>query len=631
MISNPSAKFKQLKQKHKVLSEVKRKVYELDAKTIAFYRRNPCIAAEDLLGVRLIDSQKYILQSTWNAQHSAWCCSRNFGKSLIGAVFIILKAILYENQAIYIVSSVGDQAKETFEKIEQIVTRIGKTAASFRNLKDIVEKETTKSGSNKTGFSHNPAGYEVSFFNGSAIYTLNSNPDSARSRRATLVFFDEAAFCSDELIAVCEAFATQSTDFVTSTDRDFRADLVPLKVPTQLVYASSQDDMDTMFYKHYKEFSKKMIAGDRNYFACDMICDTAINIFIDGEKSPPLLTQEKVDTAMKLDPDKARREYYNEPTRDGGSSQIVKWRTVRKNEKLIIPYAEWRPENRIVLAFDPARTGDNSILSVMNLYEDSELGLCGDVINCVNFIDIATKHKYMLDSAKQLQMIRNYLLLYNGDNPDYEYIDRLLIDAGAGGGGLAYTDHLLSDWTDASGKVHKGLIDKENPIYSENAKHHRDAIDKLRAISPKKYRTQMVEEFIELFELGVIKLPFGNTGQDFIRIAKTVEAKKGAKKKDIEEEFDLYYLSDEEKIALAQIDLMKNEITSIHKSSNAEKTSVVYALANEKRNKMHDDRFYTILMLAHRLYELRRSSSMRVDRNKKDTSTLFQVRKPVFK
>ena len=84
---------------------------------------------------------------------------------------MILKAILYENQAIYIVSSVGDQAKETFSKIEEIVTRIGKTAASIRSLKDIVEKETKKTATNKTGYSHNPAGYEVEFYNGSSINT----------------------------------------------------------------------------------------------------------------------------------------------------------------------------------------------------------------------------------------------------------------------------------------------------------------------------------------------------------------------------------------------------------------------------------------------------------------------------
>lgn len=165
-----------------IMTEAKRKICELDAESIAYYRRNPCIACEDLLGIRLIDSQKWILQMSWNTPHVLWCCSRNFGKSFLGAILMILKAILYENQAVYIISSVGDQSKETFSKIEEIIQRIGKTAASIKSLKDIVEKETKKSSTNKTGFSHNPASYKVEFYNGSEIFTLNGNPDSNRSK-----------------------------------------------------------------------------------------------------------------------------------------------------------------------------------------------------------------------------------------------------------------------------------------------------------------------------------------------------------------------------------------------------------------------------------------------------------------
>ncbi len=291
-----------------VMTDIKRKACECDAETIAFYRRNPVIACRDLLGIQLFDAQAYMLEQSWNAQHVLWACSRNFGKSFVGAIFMILKALLYENQAIYIVSSVGDQSKETFTKIEEIVTRIGKTSASIRSLKDIAENETVKTPTNKTGFSHNPAGYSVAFYNGSEIFTLNSNPDSARSRRATLVFFDEAAFCADELITVCEAFATQNTDFVTDTSNSYNPDTEPRRVPTQLVYASSQDNMDKIFYKHYKNFAKRMIAGDRDYFACDMICDVAIKVYMQGKPYKPLLTQDKVDAAMKVNRQKALRE-----------------------------------------------------------------------------------------------------------------------------------------------------------------------------------------------------------------------------------------------------------------------------------------------------------------------------------
>lgn len=39
------------------MTERKRRIAELDAKMIEFYRKNPCIACEDLLGIKLLDSQ----------------------------------------------------------------------------------------------------------------------------------------------------------------------------------------------------------------------------------------------------------------------------------------------------------------------------------------------------------------------------------------------------------------------------------------------------------------------------------------------------------------------------------------------------------------------------------------------
>jgi hypothetical protein len=61
------------------LSSRKIELYNKNAEIIAYWRRNPCIAAEDLLGVKLTDAQKYILNMTWNSQYNVWACSRNFG------------------------------------------------------------------------------------------------------------------------------------------------------------------------------------------------------------------------------------------------------------------------------------------------------------------------------------------------------------------------------------------------------------------------------------------------------------------------------------------------------------------------------------------------------------------------
>ncbi len=61
---------------------------------------------------------------------------------------------------------------------------------------------------------------------------------------------------------------------------------------------------------------------------------------------------------------------------------------------------------------------------------------------------------------------------------------------------------------------------------------------------------------------------------------------------------------------MTNIDLMKVETTSIYKFENAEKTKRTYALSKDKEKILHDDRFYVLIMLAHRLYELRRGQTI---------------------
>jgi hypothetical protein len=590
-----------------IMSEAKRKICELDAKMIAYYRRNPCIACEDLLGIRLFDAQKYVLQNSWNASHSLWCCSRNFGKSFLGAVYIILRAILFENQGIYIVSSVGSQSKELFAKIEEIVLNIGKTAASIRSLKDLVQNETVKRGTNKTGFSHNPTGYCVEFYNGSEIFTLNSNPDNNRSKRSSLIFFDEAAYCSDQLIVVCEAFATQNTEFGTSIDDNYNPLTEKRKTPTQLIYASSQDEMSKLFYKHYKNFAKQMYAGNRDYFIADLTCECAINVFMEGKPYTPLLTRDKVEAAMKVNRDKALREYYNEPTRDGGINQVIRWGIIRRNECYSLPELTYQKGGKYVLAFDPARSVHQSVITVMRIENNPDIGFYGRLINCVNFVDLASKKKYKLDSNRQIDEIHNMLLDYNGNAPDYENIMNLLIDAGAGGGGVStYGDGLLKEWYDDRGILHKGLLDLNYEIYEGYDLLYPNTSNAISLIDPRKHKKTMVEELVELLNLDLIKFPFEYQRNGYITVME--------KNKDTEEEerHD-HILSWDEEAALINLDTLKTELASIHRFKNAENTTVSYALPQDKQAYLNDDRFYSLVLLGHYLYELRRGAV--TDRN----------------
>lgn len=257
----------------------------------------------------------------------------------------------------------------------------------------------------------------------------------------------------------------------------------------------------------------------------------------------------------------------------------------------------------------------------MNIYNDKEKGLCGDIINVVNMIDQKSNKGYKLDSNRQLSNLREMIVNYNGQNPDYEYLNMLLVDAGAGGGGVsAYSDGLLNDFKDSKGNKHRGFIDTTYDVYKGYDLRYPNACDKIRLIPPKKYRTQMFEELIELMDIGVIRFPYEYDGRDFIKIKKS-------ENKD-EEEFEEYELSDDEKLALVNIDLMKQEITAIEKTTNKENTSVTYALSSEAvRKNYHDDRAYVLILLAHRLYELRRKNTVR--QHREDTNDfIFEFRTP---
>jgi hypothetical protein len=596
------------KKSKNLLSSRKLELYSLNSKIIKFWRRNPCIAAEELLGVKLLDMQKYILQESWNRPMNLWCCSRNAGKSFMGAIIIILKAMLYENQSIYIAAPVGDQSKELFTKIEEIVLRLGKTAASIDSLQDIAMQETVKSPSCKTGFVHAQTGFNVSFYNGSEITSLNGNPDNNRSKRATLVFFDESGFMSEDAIAVMEAFATQDSNFKTSTEDGFDIKAQRKRCPTQLIYASSASDINTTYFKHYKEFAKQMFLGNPNYFCCDIPCEVPLHPTMDGKEYPALLSQAKVDNAMKGNKEKGLREYYNKFTKDGGVSQIIKWGMIRRNETFLLPEMCNVDNSKFVIALDPSRMGDNSIITIMKIVEDNDIGYYGKIVNCINLVDLNTKKNIKLSTPDQIKVLKEQILAYNGQCPDYGNINALLIDPGAGGGGVnAIGDNLLEDWIDIKGNTHKGFLDVEADAYEGYTSRYPNASHILHFYSPQKYRTQMVDEFIELMSLDLIRFPKEYHGKGFI-----VE-----EKVDKNGEILLHdrTLSREEELALMQIDVLKTEITSIHKFENPEKTNKTYKLPKDKENHMHDDRFYTIILLAHYLYNLRRDSMIKKNKN----------------
>lgn len=623
------------------------------AKIKAYYQRNPIKFMKDVLGAELFDAQAYCIQMSWNKPYVLWVCSRGYGKSTIVDLILMTKGMLYNNYWSYIASGSGDQAILTFKTLENIANQ---NIASMTGLTDVFKQQIEVKNAAGDGFVHNPSGHFYSLYNGSFTKTLNSNVDKRRGARANMVVFDECGWLDENMMQVYAAFTIVNKDLKLGGDVDIDTiKTLPKEVPNQLFYISSASSIDTPFYSKYRDFSKQMILGNKDYFVADINCDVVIRGTVGGKIYPAsLLTQETVDAEMRNNPEKAMREYYNRFTEDGGVNQIIKRALITRNSYVRPPVLCNDTEKRtFVLAYDPARSADNSILSVGELKYDEQRGYTMDIVNCISFMDIALKKKTPLMTQQQIKEIHDILLNYNGDVVDYDNIEIFLADAGAGGGGNSWVrDALIEDWTDQSGVVHRGLIDKE--YAPEYVSRFPNAVDKLKLIEPSKYKSEMFEALIKMVEANLITFTdtYDNRGylsinevdqNTLIKNKSNIMAKldkEGLSQEEYEERLDeelskldiskykTYKLSPDEEVALKQIDMMKEEIVNICRTKR-DSGKDAFKLPPHKdadtgasEATMHDDRAYTLAMLGWYLQEKRLEHIRK--RKRQDSSELEQ-------
>ena len=450
------------------------------------------------------------------------------------------------------------------------------------------------------------------------------------------IIFDECGFLSAEMLKVYGAFAAVNKDFASGKDRDghsidpIRLRTFALNLPNQKFYISSASSTDTEFYRLYREFSKRQIMGDRNYCVIQVDCEVVLKPTIRGEAVNALLTRDTIETEMRTNPEKARREYYCEFTSDAGTEAIIRRGTIARNSETRVPllYNDTN-DKKFVLCYDPARSRDNSIILVMEIYFDEESQQYkGRIVNCVNLIDIGKKRKSPMQTPDQVQYLKELILAYNGNVPDYDNILAVMIDAGSGGGGVNIADFLMEDWTDAKGNKHRGLIDKE---YSEEyIRKYPNAVDKIMLMSPSQYKSEMYESLIEMMNQDCISFTADYDNKGYLTVFESDEALLKKEKKRIEEKLRKENLSEDEfeiklkeelsnascvktkmvkldayeEIALANIDALKEEMVNmVRKKRESGKDS--FELTPEKANKLHDDRSYCACMAGYFLAQKR--------------------------
>lgn len=615
------------------LTQKKLESYKKYSEIIQYGRKNPVWWAETVLGVQMMDYQKYAFQSSWDKQFSLWLMSRNGGKSTLSAPFVMSKMMLYPNFASYILSLTAMQSQDTFLKMEAIAKR---QIESFVGLNDIFIGEVVSS-SNHDGFVHHPQGFRVKLYNGSFVQTVSGDSDTSRGKRSSLNLYDESAFLTDEYIETTSAFCLQDSSFKLGGGVDM--DLIPDNIPNQLLFCSSASDTDSNFYRKYSEWSKRMFMGDPEYFVASLDCEVIIGATLNGVSlSVPLLSQDKVDSAVRTNPSKASREYYNKFDNDGGDGHPMKRSTIAHNSVVRPPMLvnENNEKRKIAISYDPAHDYDNSAVAVGEYVYDENIGWKLKIQNVINFRQLGDhKKKKNIRTPEQIEEVKDMLVKYNGKGfADYENIEYLYIDAGSGGGGNQIADYFMEDWTDRYGTKHKGLIDREES--KEYSSQFPNAVNKLRLVSPKKYRTEMFDDLVELLNLGLIEFTEEYDLKGYLNIPEE-------NSKEIIEETDeitgevrkingisykKYKLSWEEELSLKNIDIAKEEMIAIMRFGGTGGTPKKYDLSPDKKNKIHDDRCYAIAMLAYHLKLLRRENITNRPREKQDISKFLQMRTP---
>lgn len=521
--------------------------------------------------------------------------------STIMSMLLMAKGMLFNSYWTYIASGTANQSQQTFTTLEnlandKITTFKGSTGYIFK-------QEVVKNSSTGDGFVHATSGYHYELNNGSKTVTLSGNVDSGRGARGS-VFFDESGFLSENMINVFSAFAIVDKNFKTGGSSDengksksmSNAELMalPKEIPNQLFFISSASSTDTEFYRLYRLFSKKMLMGDDRYFVAEFTYEIAINPLQNGvPMNSTLLEQSTVDNFMHTNPERGLREYYCQFTSDAGDNAILHRDVINRNSEIRAPLLmNDTGDRKFVIAWDPARLADNSVIAVGEIFEDGD-DYSMRIVNCINLVDI-NRQKRTPDTVKnQVDLFRKVLLEYNrGGTGNYSNIVGVYIDRGAGGQGPAIYDALTENWEDDNGTTHFGMLDlKSDPtVYNKSA-----VKDKLHMVEPAKYKPIIYDALIDLTKSDRIKFTqdYDNRGEliTYVEQGKETVAKKIALDKD-------------QQAALVNIDLMKDQLVNMVQSKS-ESGRIRFEITPEKRSKFHDDHAYACALLAFGLHEYR--------------------------
>ena len=429
--------------------------------------------------------------------------------SYLSAPYIMTRSMLIPDHSTYIMSVTGNQSQETFSKMEDLA--LGKIASVAGSTRVFVN-EVIKQNSAQSGFVHDKNSYSCELFNGATIKTLNSVPKNIVGIRSNLNLYDEAGKIDREFFALTKPFTAQNTDFITGKGINTRC--IPRQFPTQNILCSSAEDIFTELWSSYRLGAMEMMMGNKDYFVCDLDCRFSLHPKKNGKPMTPLVSKQVVDNAIAQNEFRANREYFNKFDLAGGQDCLVNKMTLVRNSRGYMPVFEHEEGKRYIIVNDPSSKVDNSIVLVAELFRDEEKGWMVKIVNCRNLIEKGKGgNKIILQKPQQIEIIKQMIVDYNGPHPDYVNLERIIIDAGSGGGGFDIAAWLMPGWVDSENQQHIGVIDLKDKYCKEREDTFKSAKDILTLANFTRDKVKMYENTSDALNQGLVIFPKDSNGR----------------------------------------------------------------------------------------------------------------------
>lgn len=413
-------------------------------------------------------------------------------------------------------------------------------------------------------------------------------------------------------------FTVQNTNFKLGGGA--RSDIMPDQMPNQNILLSSAESIDSELYDRMVLCFNKMLMGDRNYFTASIDCSQSLKPFVNGKPTKPLLTQDVIDDAMSTNPYRCLREYYNLFDDSSGPDTFVKRATINKNSVAMYPVFENETgEQKFICSMDPSGKLDSSIVTVAEVWRDEERGWMGKVVNCQNLIEIRPNgEKMVMQRDQQMDVLKGMILAYNRGALDYENIHKLVIDAGAGGGGEFMASLLMNEWTssyDNHKKIHRGFIDKTDPFMHLREDDYPGNAENLMMFNFKRDKVEAYQNLQDLINQGLLIFPKSlNTRYEIEFEEENADG----------EPVIRYEKVDRESMeALIQIDLLKEEICGFTKTKKDNGTVIFETSKEGKSRGLEDNRADTLAQIAFVIMKLRTADALDKDQPTSDFGKVF--------